>query len=428
MFNPGNVVKLALRSGLVRNSGIYTIASFANAAIPFLLLPLLTTRLSTTDYGIITMFSTVQAFLYPVVSFNLEGAVARKYYSGNTVFNEYIGNSLIIFIFTTLLSFCLVLGIRGLISDYTEIPEEWVIIIPVVCAAQFLCTLALTLWQVREQPRKYAGFQISQSTVNALLTVIFVVGLSFDWTGRILAICASTGFFALIAIGIFISHHDIKFVYNPEYIKHALKFGGGLVPHALGGTLILLTNRIFLTRMVSIEESGLYGVANQICSVMTFLTFSFNNAYVPWLFRKLTENKEGEKARIVRFTYIYFFGIIIIGLAYFLVQPLIFKYFIGKEFLPALRYCFLITMAFAFQGMYFMVTNYINYAEKTYLQALVTICVGLLNIPLNYLFIKHFGSTGAALSFTVIFFLLFITTWLLSARVYKMPWLKMSGS
>jgi O-antigen/teichoic acid export membrane protein len=161
---------------------------------------------------------------------------------------------------------------------------------------------------------------------------------------------------------------------------------------------------------------------------MTFLTLSFNNAYVPWLFRKLTENKEGEKARIVRFTYIYFVGIIIIGLAYFLVQPLIFKYFIGKEFLPALRYCFLITMAFAFQGMYFMVTNYINYAEKTYLQALVTIFVGLLNIPLNYLCIKYFGSIGAAISFTLIFILLFITTWLLSARVYKMPWLKMSGS
>jgi len=69
-----------------------------------------------------------------------------------------------------------------------------------------------------------------------------------------------------------------------------------------------------------------------------------------------------------------------------------------------------------------MVTNYIIYSEKTHFQAIVTIIVGVLNVPLTYSLIVLFGSIGAAVAFTISFFLLFILTWGLSAKVYSMPW------
>lgn len=418
------ILKQILNSGLFKRSSVYTIASFTNAAIPFLLLPLLTTRLSPDDFGIITMFATIQGFLLPILGVNLEGAVARKFYSKDTVLNVYIGNCLMIFGCTTLLSFGLFFTFNGIIESYTGVPRNWILIIPVVCAAQFLCTLALTLWQVREKAINYAGFQISLSIVNALLTIVFIVMLSYTWTGRLLAISISTISLAFLAIFIFWKQHDVKFVFNLTYVKHALKYGGGLIPHAIGGMLILLTNRLFLTKMVSIEESGFYGVANQICSVITFLTVSFNNAFVPWLFKKLSGDRMEDKNKIVKLTYLYFIVILLIGFAYYMLQPVIFKYFIGDQFLPAFQYCIWITLGFAFQGMYFMVTNYINFAEKTYLQGLLTISVGILNIPLNYFCIKHYGAVGAAISFAVIFCMFFVFTWLLSAKVYQMPWLK----
>jgi O-antigen/teichoic acid export membrane protein len=415
-----------LNSGLFKSSSIYTIASFSNAVIPFLLLPFLTNRLTPGDYGIITMFATVQAFLYPILSFNLEGAVARKFYSKEIDFGNYIGNSFIIFFISTITSLVLFFFSRNLINNYTGIPAIWILIIPIVCAAQFCCNLLLTVWQVQEKPLKYASFQISQSITNAILTIAFILCLTYSWTGRILAISISTILFALISILIIWKKRIISFSYNFNYIKHALKYGGGLIPHALGGMLILMTNRIFLTKMISIEDSGIYGVANQIGSVIGFLTVSFNNAYVPWLFRKLTENKYEDKLMIVKLTYTYFAVIFLIGMLYYLTQPLLFKFFIGENFRPAFNYCLLVTLGFVFQGMYFMVTNYISFAEKTYLQAFVTVTVGLLNIPLNYICIKYYGSLGAAMSFSIIFLLFFLFTWFLSSKVYPMPWLNFS--
>lgn len=424
MNRVSSILKGIVKSNLFKSLSIYTIAKFANAAVPFLLLSFLTTRLSPTDYGIITMFATVQAFLFPILGVNLEAAIARKFYSEDTDLSIYIGNCLMIFFGTTILSFLGFLIFSDLIETYTQVPRDWVLLIPLVCATQFLGTLILVLWQVKEKPIKYAGFQLSQSLVNALLTVLFILVLSYTWEGRLLAISISTVLFGLITIYIFWKQNLVKFVLNLGYLKHAIKYGGGLVPHAIGGMLIVMTNRIFLTKMVSIEESGMYGVANQICSVIGFLTLSFNNAYVPWLFKKLTKNTEEDKIKIVKLTYAYFVIIIMIGLAYFFLQPLFFKYFVGARFLPALSYSFWIMLGFVFQGMYFMVTNYINYAEKTHLQALVTICVGLLNIPLNYFCILYFGAIGAAISYAGIFFLFFIFTWILSIRIYPMPWLK----
>jgi O-antigen/teichoic acid export membrane protein len=370
------------------------------------------------------MFATVQGFLLPILGVNLEGAVARKYYSGNTLLSVYIGNCIMIFCFTTLISLGLFSIFSGFLESYTGVPRHWIMIIPLVCAAQFLCMLALTLWQVKEKSLRYAGFQISQSLVNALLTLILIIIFSYRWSGRLMSISLSTISFGVFVIIIFWKNHTVKFEINLSYIKHALKFGGGLVPHALGGMLILLTNRVFLTKMVSIEESGFYGVANQVCSVITFLTISFNNAYVPWLFKKLSGNNQEDKIKIIRLTYIYFVAILFIGIAYYFVQPVLFKMFVGIKFQPAMHYCFWIILGFVFQGMYFMVTNYISFAEKTYMQGFLTIFVGLLNIPLNYFCIKYFGALGAAISFAVIFCLFFLLTWILSARVYPMPWLK----
>jgi len=69
-----------------------------------------------------------------------------------------------------------------------------------------------------------------------------------------------------------------------------------------------------------------------------------------------------------------------------------------------------------------MVVNYIFYVKKTYILAWVTFFSAGINIILNYFFIKANGAIGAAQATTITFFVQFIIVWILSAKVYKMPW------
>ena len=74
------MIKRILRTKIVRNSGIYVLSSTINASVPFFLLPIMTTCLSTEDYGVTAIFQTVLGFMLPIVGLTMDGAIGLEYY------------------------------------------------------------------------------------------------------------------------------------------------------------------------------------------------------------------------------------------------------------------------------------------------------------------------------------------------------------
>lgn len=411
-------------SRLFKDSGIYTISSFVNASIPFALVPILTRKLSTEDYGIIAMFQVVIAFIYPFISVNMEGAVARQFYNNTKIkFEQYVGNSIIVSVISFSVFLFLPLFFNDLFIKITFLNEFWQYLAIICCFFQFLTTLVLTLWQVEQKPIKYGSFQIGLSFLNFVLTILLVVVFSYTWHGRILAQLLSFGVFFLIAL-LILKNRKIELKLNFEYIKDALKFGAPLIPHAIGGMLLTMIDRFFLTKYFGLSATGNYSVAFQIAMVISLLTISFNNAYVPWLYSNLNKNDRLLKIKIVRLTYFYFIGLSLLAILFILFSPLLFYFFVGSAFDRVDEYFVWIVLGFVFQGFYLMVTNYIMFAKKTSVQALITISVALIKIPIMLLCIKVYGTKGVAIAFCISYFLFFVATWVLSNKVYNMPWKK----
>jgi O-antigen/teichoic acid export membrane protein len=82
----------------------------------------------------------------------------------------------------------------------------------------------------------------------------------------------------------------------------------------------------------------------------------------------------------------------------------------------------LIALAYSFLGMYKLVTLYIFYMKKTGILSSFTIINGGLNIILNYVFISMFGIMGAAYATILSMFIIFFIAFIISNRVYPMPW------
>jgi O-antigen/teichoic acid export membrane protein len=409
-------------SSLVRASGIYTIASFINASIPFLLLPFLTKYLSSADFGFVAMFTTVTSLMMPFISVNMEGAIARTYYKNRSGMGEYIGNCLAISLISSLLISSLIFLFHKTIYKLTGIKEIWLYFVVLQCFFQFISLILLTLFQVRMKPWFYGIILVIQSSFNLGISILLVKGFRMNYEGRIIGQISGVILVGLISFLFLIAKREINFRINLKLMKHALKYGGGLIPHALGASMIIYTNRFFLLNMISIDETGLYSVSSQIASIIGFFTLSFNNAYIPWLFEKLNLNDYKVKLKIVNLTYVYFVALLIGALMFYFISPLIFNLFINKNFYISQKYTLWLIIGFVFQGMYYMITNFISYSEKTYYQAIITFTVGLINIPSNYFFIKIFGPVGAAIAFGFAYCLLFLFTWVFSNRVYNMPW------
>ena len=163
-------------SSLVRSSGIYTFSSIINSAIPLILVPILTRKLTPADYGIVAMFQLAVSVILPFIGMNLEGSIARKYYDKDgTDFPTYIGTCILL----VLCSFIVISGLSFVfinqIQRITQIPQEWLKYLFLVAICQFITSLILVIYQVSVQPVKYGIFQIAQSLVNFCLTVLLIV-------------------------------------------------------------------------------------------------------------------------------------------------------------------------------------------------------------------------------------------------------------
>ena len=416
-------LKRNLYQPLIQSAGIYVLANILNSAIPFLVLPIMTRFLSPEDYGIVSMFSVLVSILTTFIGLNVHGAIARQFYEKESMnFQQYIANCFYILIFSTALIGLVTLSLSNWISRVTEFPREWLWAVFLVCVGQFITTTTLTLWQVQQQSVKYGTYQILQTFMNVSLSVLFVVGLGMNWQGRIQAQVLSVLTFSGISLFVLFQESLCDFKLNLSYIKNALNFGIPLIPHTLGGLAIVTTDRILITNLIDIEQTGIYVVGSQIGMIISLLATSFNQAYSPWLYGQLKKENNLIKLKIVKFTYIYYIVILLLAISLSIVLPLFIRFLVGNEFIGSIQFVLWIALGGAFQGMYYMVTNYIFYAEKTYLLAWVTFFTAVTNLVISYSLINLNGAIGAAQGTMFALLISFLLTWILSAKVYKMPW------
>ena len=105
-----------------------------------------------------------------------------------------------------------------------------------------------------------------------------------------------------------------------------------------------------------------------------------------------------------------------------IIMPWVITHFLNERYLDSKEVIPWIAFGYAFQGMYFMVVNYIFYEKKTYMLSFTTFISGVIHVILSYTFIQIYGAMGVAYATTLSFFIMFVLVWILSARVYAMPW------
>ncbi|HIH5907362.1 TPA: lipopolysaccharide biosynthesis protein, partial [Proteus mirabilis] len=187
---------------IFKTASIYVLSNIINAAIPFLLLPVITKYLSQEEYGQAAMFQSLVLGLAAFVGLNIQGFSIRKYFDKNDVINtEYLANSngacFLVLIFTTIIT-SIFLGIFNKeISNLLSIPSEWINIAVLTSATSFIVQLRLGQWQVRNDAIKYGLLLITQSSLYMGLSLIFIISMKLGSEGRILGQFYSTLIFSI---------------------------------------------------------------------------------------------------------------------------------------------------------------------------------------------------------------------------------------
>lgn len=410
----------------VSGAGVYLFSNILNAVIPFILLPILTRYLNPAEYGEVAMFQTLLGALGAFVGLVFVGAASRKYYDSDLTekdLAEFISACIQISFISSLITLLVLLIFQGQFSEWLGLKPIYVLLAVIVGFCSVVIKIRLGQWQVQKKAIKYGVLQISQSFINLIFSLLFVVVFLRGAAGRIDAQVVAALVFLLIALFLLYKDNLLKiFSWRREYIKEALKFGGPLVFHTSGAFLLLTVDRFIINKELGLTEVGIYMVAVQLVSVMNMIFDAVNKAYVPYLYECMKKDDLQEKIKLMKNIYIGFFLIIIVVVLAFLIGPWFVKLFAGEKYAAAGKVIGLLALGQGFKGMYLMVTNFIFYSKKTKVTAQITIVVGLINLGLLVLLVKSYGIVGAASANAISMMLFFIATWYFAAKLVDMPW------
>lgn len=407
---------------LLRPALVYAATNAAAAGVPLLMLPLLTRVLTPDEYGKVAMFSVAVTLLGAFVGVNVHSSIGVRFFQPDRAgFPRYVGTCLAILA----ISSCVILALFGLTLPWlevvTKVPGPWLLVAVFVAAAMFVVQTQLSVWQSATRPWAYGGLRLLQATLDGAGSLLLVLALGLGWQGRAGGIALAAVACAGIAFVLLQRGAWVRFEFDRQAARSALRFGIPLIPHVVGGMLIAMADRVMISNLLDTASTGVYMVALQIGAVLGLATDSFNRAYAPWLLQALNEGDLRDRA-IVRFTYLYFVVVVLVAIVLGLSAPAILGLLVGEKFRAAAPIVFYVALGFAFGGMYYMVTNYVFFARRTARLALVTISCGLLNVGLSYWLLQRRGLVGAAQAYMLAQAALFLATWWLAQRSRPMPW------
>jgi len=419
-----------INNNLFKATIIYTICSALNKSIPFLILPLLSYYLTPADYGIVANFNVFLSILTILITVGVDGAISVNYYKfTKNELKSYIFNALFISTIASSLMVLLVIGLQSQIYDWFKIPIFYQLLTIVMSFATVITTINLTLWRLEEKPVKYGFYEITQTILNVILSLIFVISLLRGWMGRVDGIIYSTVSYGLVSFIFLYKREYLQININKDYIKSILGFGIPLIPHALSFWIRSGVDRILISKIINETSTGLYATGFQFGVFISFITMAFNNAFVPYLYKNLSEQDEivleRNKLKLVKLTILGIICLIFLCLCFTFFSNIFLKYFFNKSYQDASPFIFWAILGQTFQGMYLLFVNYLFFAKKTKKLAVISFSCSLLQIFISYFLIKEIGAIGAAYSTVIVSFVNFFIVMIYSNKVFPMPWNKL---
>jgi len=410
-------------SSLLAKAGSYVFSSGLNSAIPFLLMPVFTRYLSPDDMGHVAMYTSVLNLFGIAIGLYLPGSTSVRYFKKEGIaLPAYMGTGLLLVLCSAAIVSLLAVVFAPVLRHYTGLSVGWLLLGVLSATWQVIIQLQLKLMQMRGLVLRYAVVQNLYTLLIMAGSVALVVVFTMGWPGRVFGQLGATVLLAIALLGLMLGRGVVRLAWNRDYAKDILAFGLPLIPHGIGSVAVVLISRAVLNTMAGMHEVGLYSVAAQLAMVISLVATAVNQAYSPWLFRRLAAPTDALRRKLVQATYLYFIVALLGAGVVTVASPWFVGFYLGERFAGASAFLAWLAFGAAFNGMYYMVTNYLFFHRKTGRLASLTLTLGVLSVFTSIFLIRLNGAVGAAQAVFLSNLALFVCTWIMAARVERMPW------
>ena len=388
---------------LIKNSGIFAIANVGSHFISFLLVRFYTELLTIEQYGMIDVMVTTTSLVIPIVSLAIVEAVLRFSIDDENP-KEVFSNGILVAICGSL-AFAVV---GPLVFIRTAYKDYFVLMALLV----FLTSIDNICAQHVRGIGRVSVFAISGIIKTATLAgsnILLLLGLGMKIEGYLLSMIISEASSILFLMLASQAYRGLRLHPNMPLLKQMTKYSIPLIPNSLSWWVMNAADKYAILLMIGASANGLYAVAHKLPSLINICNNLFFQA---WQLSAVEESKSEKKSEFYSnvFNVLAVTLFMVAAMLLLLLKPIM-NVLAAAEYGEAWKYApfLIIGMVFAAFSS-FLGTNYV--AMKQTNGALKTTIVGaVVNIVLNFVFIKMIGMHGAALATMISF----AVTWLYRA-------------
>jgi len=408
---------------IIKQSLIYLGSSILNKAIPFLLLPIMTHYLSPSDYGILSIYSIFIAIYSALIGMASHTIISKNFFKvSKQEISLYIGNILLILMITFMFYISLTYIFSLCFDEIFSIPSKWLLLIPFISIMLMINEVNTTILRNEQKAYMFGVFEVSNTLLKIGFTILFLLVFHYGWLSQVFGTLIGSFIFFIIGLLYLKNRSYLTFKFDKNIVKSILNISIPLIPHLLGGLIVAMSDRLFIEKMVSIEAVGIYSVGYMFGMIVMLFTDAFIKAWSPWFYKILSNPTNAKKEKIVKYTYIYIFGLFILSIFISFVAGFILPYFVDEKFYEAKQFIIWVALGYAVQGVYKIFFPYLVHISKTSFLAFSTITAAILNLLFNYIFILYFGTIGAAYATILAFGVSAVLVFLYQKRNFEMPW------
>ena len=175
------------------------------------------------------------------------------------------------------------------IEQIIGIPSKYLWLGLLICYFQVYNALNLDIWRLEEKPVQYGLYGVSFAICNFILTFWLIVGLHFNWAGRVYAWTLLSIIYFIISV-LFLFKRRYLSISKPQLslVKETFIYALPLIPHTVSFWLKQGLDRYIINYFHNQTSVGFYSFALNLAAVITIIGTAFNSTNSVYIYKKLS--------------------------------------------------------------------------------------------------------------------------------------------
>lgn len=395
---------------------MFMIASFFQQGLHIITTPIFTRILSTSDYGIVSIYNSWLSMISVVATLSLSAGVfniGMLEYKHDRL--GFASSMLILSNVATVFTAIFFIIFKDKFVCVFELPSSLILLLFLT----LMLSPAMNFWIARQRYEYKYKITVFVTVILAVLSTVFsviaVLNASSNfaevrlWSSGVVALSFSLFFYISTLVK---GKRAIVF----DYWKFAISFNLPLLLHYLAFNVLSGSDRVMIANLVSTGAAGIYGLVYTASTVGNIVWNSINGSLIPFMHERMRSRKYEDINKTAKSSLIIYAAFCLI-IALF--APEIIKILAPREYYDGIFVFPPVMAGIFFIALYNVFANIEFYYKKTVSIMVASVVAASINVVLNYLFIPEYGYIAAAYTTLFSYILLALMHYLNLCRVQE---------